>query len=430
MMPDALRTIVLLFVLAAAPATAATLRVGTMAELEAALAAARPGTRIELAAVEFRVGRPLLVPDGVTLHGGGRMALGVDGRAAGLLTGSAATLVATGELQGDAVSLGNGSKLQALRIVDHGAGARPAGPGWRNVVSIGSRRAHDRVTATIRDCEIETDQAFGVGRDGPLGRAIVVSTRNLGESGGAHVGARAGLRLLRSVVRASESNALFAINFAAGGRVDLRVEDSVLEGVLSATGGTARPDAVSGARTKLHSRNSRYVRAGRYDRFGWQLNGGSGTPHAGIGSTAGAERNELSVDSRGDAVEGFRVGVQAAAGRRVGTLSGASSGNTLILRLRDLSIEGAGDGSVDFDLFGALAEAPPGGGEAGAVGQGNVLLVDLRGFRRGNGTSRYVSTNDPAGDGGNRVRFVGGPHGFSRSNPGFKQVPAEKFFHR
>jgi hypothetical protein len=416
-------------VLATTPAVAGTAHVTDVAGLYAAVGAARSGTVVALAPGEYRLDRPLIVPDGVALDGGGRMAADAGGRATGLRTGAVAVLVVAGDWSGDAVSLGNGSELRGLRIQDQQLDSASPAAGLRNVVAVVSRRAGDRVAAIIRDCEIGTDQAFGVGRNGPLGRAIIALTRNLAEAGGPHGGARVDLRLARSVVRAPESNALFAINFASNGQVDLRIDDSLLAGVLSATGGTARPDAVSGARTTLRSRNSRYLRTGRYDRFGWQLNGGSGTPHAGIGSAAGAERNELAVDSRGDAIEGFRVGVQAAAGRRVGTLSGASSGNVARLRLRDLSIKGTGEGSVDFDLYGALAEQLPGGNAAAtAVGEGNILQVELRGFRGGNGVSRYISASRPADGERNRVWFVGEPRRFSRSNPAFLPVPAGEFF--
>lgn len=430
MMPGALRTIVLVFVLAATPAAAATLRAGTVSELEAALEAARPGTRIELAAGEFRVDRPLHVPDGVTLYGGGRMAVDATGRAAGLADGTAATLVVAGEWRGDALSLGDGSSLRGLRIVDIDSGVTPPAGRMRNVVAVVSRRAGDRVVATLRDCEIETRQAFAVGGDRPLGRAIVVLTSHAGEAGGPHAGARAGLRLMRSVVRAPESNALFANNFASRGRVDLWIEDSVLAGVLSAVGGTARQEVVHGARTTLRSRNSRYLRAGRYDRFGWQLLGGSGVPHAGLGSDAGTERNELVVDSRGDAIEGFSVAVHAAGGRRVGALSGPSSGNVARLRLRDLTIRGAGEAPLDFELSGALAEPGPGGGEVPPPGDSNLLSVDLRGFRQGAGASRYDTVRGPAGTRGNQLEFAGDRDRFVRSNPAFQPVPGAEFFSR
>lgn len=415
---------------AAVPVSAETLRVGTVGELHAAFEAASPGTRIELAAAEFRLDRPLVVPDGVTLSGGGRMTVDAAGRAAGLADGTAATLALRGDWRGNGLSLGDGAELRGLRVVDFDAGATPPDGRKRNVVAVVSRRAGDRVVATLRDCEIETSQPFGVGGDGPLGRAIVVMTLNAGDAGGPHSGAHAGLRLERSVVRAPESNAVFAINFASRGRVDLRIDDSVLAGVLSATGGTARQDVVDGASTTLRSRNSRYLRTGRYDRFGWQLLGGSGVPHPGVGSAAGSERNELDVDSRGDAIEGFRTGVYAAGGRRVGGLSGPSIGNVARLRLRDLAIEGAGEAPVDFELSGALAEPAPGGAAALPPGDSNLLHVDLRGFRRGAGSSRYEAVRGPGGRDDNRLEFAGDPGGFARSNPAFRPVPGEEFFSR
>jgi hypothetical protein len=410
----------------ATAAPAATLEAASIEELEASLARARPGTRIDLAPLKYQLDRPLVVPNGVTLSGGGRMSVDERGRATGFVPGPVATFLIAGEWRGDAVALGDGSELRGVRLVD-----QDREQGRRNLVAVVSRRAGDRIRARVRECEIET-AAVPEFRDPaqPRGRAVMVVTRGHHGTAGAHEGARVGVSVLRSIVRSPTSQALFAVNFASRGVVDVEVRDSVFGGVTSAVGGVPRPEAVAGARTTFRSRNSLYRRVEGFDGFGWQLIGGSGVPHEGMGSAGGASRNELIVDSRGDAIEGFRTGVYAAGGRRVGGLSGPSIGNVARLRLRDLAIEGAGEAPVDFELSGALAEPAPGGAEALPPGDSNLLQVDLRGFRRGAGSSRYEAVRGPGGRDDNRLEFAGDPGGFARSNPAFQPVPGEEFFSR
>lgn len=405
---------------------AATLEVANNAELEATLASARPGTRIELARLEYRLERPLVVPDGVVLDGGGRMQTDARGRATGFGASPVATLRLAGDWMGDAVVLGDGSELRGLRLVDEDPNSSK-----RNLVAVMSRRAGDRLAARLREFEAVTAAAPNTReRAGPFGRAIMVVTRNPADATGAHAGAQVRLSVERSVLRAPNGQALFAVNFASRGVIALQVRDSLVAGVTSAVGGVPRPQAVSGARTTFESRNALYRREGASDRFGWQLFGGSGVPHEGMGSAAGAERNELVVESRGDAIEGFRVAVHAAGGRRVGGLSGPSVGNVARLSLRDLEVLGGGEAPVDFEFFGVVSEPAPDGGEALPPGDSNLLRVDLGGFGCGAGASRYEASRGPGGTQDNRLEFAGDPRSFAKSNPAFLPVPGAEFFAR
>jgi len=412
--------------------------VGTIVGLRDALARALPGTTIRLAPGEYELTGPLVIPDHVVVQGNGQMALDGGGRAAGWKEAGASTLLVRGPWSGNAVELGHGSALRALRIVDPGAAkGDAAAPGEApNLVVVSSRRPGDRVEASIVECEISTQQPFGIGGDpGPLARAVAVWTRHPGAGGSPGAGASVSLTIERSVIRAPRSNSLFAINFAPRGQVVLDVRDSRLEGVLSAGGGTSVADHVTHAVTTIRSRNNEYVEAGGFDRFGWHLFGGSGVPHPkpGRATPPGADDNRLTMQSEGDRIDGYRTGIFAAAGRRVGALSGPSSGNRLELETKDLVIATAGDEAADVRWSGALAEPDRGSGERLPPGEGNLMTVRMTGtVGSGPRANRYEDVSGwppgPPETAGNRLRVLGARVDFERQNPGLSPVPDDEFF--
>ena len=69
--------------------------------------------------------------------------------------------------EGDLLTLGNGSIISGLRLIDIAPVPATAVPRTGNVVMLGSRGPGDSVTAEIRDCEIVNPQSSGVALDGP-----------------------------------------------------------------------------------------------------------------------------------------------------------------------------------------------------------------------------------------------------------------------
>jgi len=432
-----LSTATLALLLTCQVARAADVEVSTAAGLYAALEAAPAGTRVHLAAGVYELDRPLTVPDGVTLSGSGSMELDAAGRAAGMVPAGATTLSAHGRWSGNVIEMGRRASLQRLRVVDvtEAAAGSTDENSRRNLVVVASRRAGDVLEASIHDCELSTGQSFSFGRVGPFGRAIGVWTRNPGDSGAMDSGAQVRLNLERSVVRAPRSNSLFAINFAAGGKVEVTISDSLLLGQLSAAGAASRPDPVTRASTSVRSHNTLYAAAGGIDRVGWHLFGGSGVPHPGLGLGVppGAHDNQLSFSSREDLIEGFRTGILAAAGRRIGNLSGPSSGNRMELDLRDLRIRSEGEGAADLRLFGALAEPTPGGSETLPPGEGNLTTIRMTGTTgSGPRANRYADlegvTRGTRDEDHNRLQVIGSLDRFQRLNPGLVPAPGVEFF--
>jgi hypothetical protein len=237
----------------------------------------------------------------------------------------------------------------------------------------------------------------------------------------------------RSVIQAPRSNALFIINFAPRGQVEVVVRDSRLAGVLSAAGGASLKDPVTRARTTFRSSRTDYV-AGQFTRFGWQLVGGSGRPHPGATTSPGTHDSELRVTSDGDRILGFNTGILAVAGRRVGNLSGPSSGNRLDLDLRGLTIRTEGEGAADLRWYGAMSETPLGGGERLPPGENNILVARITGSRgSGPRANDFDHLDGPAGPdhdpaAGNLLVVEGSPAAFLRENRDLGPGPDEQFF--
>jgi hypothetical protein len=411
------------------------LLVSNAAQLVAALQPANAGRRIELAAGEYAIDRPLLVPDGATLVGSGRMRLDDSGLPAGFEDGTATTIYVAVGFEGNVLTLGHGSALQGLRIVD--LANTEALPNRRrgNVVFVGSRAPADTVTASVVACELANPNAVGFSDVGPHGHGVVALTLNpsLGAPPVAHEGALVSVRVQGSIVRTSTGAAIFANNFAARGNVRLRLDGNRFEGFLTVGAGVSRPDAVTDAVTSVESRRNLYQRAAQ-QRVGWLLLGGSTSPHFLEAGIPGASRTTLRVDSVDDRIEGFRHGIEAAAARRIGAQSSMLSDNRLELRLQGLRIATVGDGAADAVLSGALSEAErwttPGEFPAG---DRNVLQVEMTGVQ-GSGPRRNVfgavlGPAQPSNFGtGNQVMFVGSAAEFRRGNPGVDPGPGAETF--
>jgi hypothetical protein len=353
----------------------------------------------------------------------------------GFAPGTETVLVASAQRETDVVTLGDGTRLRQLRI----EGSIPAASGGDqaggNVVAIASRRPRDRVRATLERCEIINHFDSSALPAGPGGRAIVILTRNPGAGRPPHDGAQLAVAIDRTLVRnALASNSVFAINFASDGAIALDFERNRLEGVLSVAGGVGRPNRVRGASVVLRSRGNLYLNTGGDYPNGWQILGASVAPHREIAGE-GTESSSVRIESQNDRIEGFRVGIQAAAGRLVGRRPGTVVGNRAELLLDGIRIRTAGDGAADLHLHGALFE--PGSEtatepEARSNAEHNVLRVSIKGSSgssaRGNLYAHAWLSDVPDTGHDNRLEIVGSRAEFLESNVGFDPAPDARLF--
>jgi hypothetical protein len=154
----------------------------TAQDLIDALTAAAPSPTILLQNREYKVDKPLVVPDGVTLEGVGEMQF-EGGLPTGFKPGTATTITAKDNLAGNLLTLGNGSNVKRLvlqGLPGGGSGPAPEDADGRggNVVAVASRFTSDSVSATIEECELKNRIRSGFGTDGPTGGAVLVYTRN------------------------------------------------------------------------------------------------------------------------------------------------------------------------------------------------------------------------------------------------------------
>ena len=417
-------------------ASTAVIRVSNTDELVAALDPRNANRHIHVLHGEYAITRPLVVPDGTVIEGDGVMQV-VDGLPAGFEPGTETTLRVTSAFEGDLLSLGDGAIVRNLKVVDlaTASGAAPQRSG--NVIAVVSRGPGDHLSAEIRGCEIVNPHPYGIALDGPTGNALVVLTRNLARQDAPppHEGATVAVRVVRSILRTTGGGGVvFANNFAARGNVSIGFYDSRLEGPLIATGGTSRPELVSNAVMTVNSRRNLYVRpAGGAEEVGWLLFGGSSAHLPGLAS-AGPTSNTASVHSVDDRIEGFRLGILAAAGRRRLEASGPVCDNRLDLDLEGLRIRSEGTDAADVVLQGARSEPQQDIGGEFPAGDRNTLHVRMHGVTGSPGAraNQYTDAFGPslqANRGtGNRLEIAGTPADFARDNSTISVGPPAAFF--
>lgn len=411
--------------------------VATSTELIEALEPGQRARRIRLRAGRYALAAPLSVPDGVALEGAGVMQLDADGLPTGFVPGTESMLVASEGLAGDVITMGDGASLRGLRIEgpDRAAASGDASAAG-NVVMIASRRPGDRLKTYLRDCEIVSHDRVHFNDRGPTGRTIAVITRHRRAGSAWHQGSRVSVSIERSIVRHRlGGNAVFAINFAGGASLELNLERNRIEGHLGVGGGAGRPDRVTGSSATLRSRNNVYAGAEGYFPIGWAIIGGSVAPHE--SRTEGAESNLVRVESHGDRIEGYRIGIRAMAGRLISGMPGVARSNRAELLLSRLRIRTVGVGAADLSLHGALIEDEPSAPAAGTVArpEGNVLQVEiLDSSGSGHRGNVYADSSPPdppvaaPGQHTNCVVFLGSRARFLDSNTGFDPAPAARLF--
>ena len=428
-----------------------TAAIGTSAELVAALAPANAGRRIRIRAGTYEIDQPLSVPDGMTLEGEGVMLFAPGGQPTGFADNPRTTLRMTANIGGDVLTLGDNVTVRNLEIVDL---AGRSG----NVVAVVSRRPGDRVSATIVESVIVNPNPLAMGAGGPLGRGLLVITRNpnMGADPPPHERAGLAVRMLRSVIQSpTGGGGFFAFNFAANSRISLEISRSLIGGSSEANGGVSRTDAVHDSEVRITSRDNRYHNEWT-DRcasplLGWNLTGGSGAPiPLQLPVTA---RNRLLVRSVDDRIEGFTVGVLATGSRRffAAPLNAAPKDNHIDLQLVGTTISTplcastrtAGNTAeravartvrvADLELIGGWVQS-----DAFAAGDSNTVRVELRGVTgSGARSNRFAHAGTHVGPlsaerqgNGNRLVIVGDSRAFTRNNRGIDPAPRAAFFTR
>jgi hypothetical protein len=414
--------------LAAASAAANATNDGTIVvdsanALQAALVPENAGRSIRVSSGKYYISAPLTIPDGVTLVGEGVM-LG-QRIPSGFKAGTETRIIAMSGFSGDLLSLGDGVTLKRLAI------EYPVGS-TGNAITAGSRGPGDTIDASIVECEVENGNASATGPQGPLGRTVLLTTRNrnLGAAPLPDEDSRVTVRTTRSIIRSTAGgSAFFAINFASRGRLLLRLDNNSVTGPLEATGGVSRPDAVTGAVVDIQSVLNVYAApaAAALDSA-WRLFGSSGAPIPGI-VTGDTNGNALHLTSILDRIEGYGSGIVAVAGRRFAPTNGLSSSNAVDLTLLGLTLRtnGAVVGGADFLLRAAqsLGEYVP--------GNDNRMRVLVR-WSDGSGTraNRYQNSFGaalPENQGvGNRIEFQGSLQAFQRSNQNIDPAPPVEMF--
>ncbi|HTY40321.1 MAG TPA: hypothetical protein VMH79_00475 [Thermoanaerobaculia bacterium] len=394
--------------------------VRNVAELEAAMVPGNAGKRIEVRAGVYDLGNALTVPDGATVIGDGVMTLGADGLPAGFKPNGKTLLRATSVLAGDILTLGDGATLRRLAIEDFSGRAG-------NPVVVASRSAGDSITAKILECDILNPNPPGITPPGPIGRSLVVMTRNpnLGDDPPPHVGATLSVTLADSILRSPGAGyGVFAINFAANAKIDLVLRHNVIGGGVNASGGVSRPDAVSGASVGIESHGNLYRSdSAAPTAAGWSLIGGTTAPLPGLVSQASTD-NTLRLSSRNDRIEGFDTGVSAVGGQRSAPFPEPSSGNEIEVKMRGARLQSV---TSDLALYGAASFV-----DGVSPGDDNEVRVKIRqSVGSGPRANVYADSWSPTSGGlgqGNRLRIAGSSLAFANSNEGFEPPPGPEFF--
>jgi len=149
----------------------------------------------------------------------------------------------------------------------------------------------------------------------------------------------------------------------------------------------------------------------------------------------GVLRNTLRMRSVNDRIEGFRLGVHAAAARRLKETSGPLSGNRVDLDMSGTTIRTVdavsapvGVAAADLSLHGAMAGVGYGTRSTLAIGDDNELRASIKGAS-GSGLRANVFSNVtgpvlPSARGRhNRLIVAGDASDFARANPGIEPVP-------
>jgi hypothetical protein len=404
--------------------------VRTSAELLAILRSGESEHEIRITRGRYSIDRPIVVPDGVVITGDGVMTFDEDGTPSGFEPGTETILETAADMNGDLLTLGNGSALRGLVLIDDPS---PNKERAGNVVSVVSRRPGDVVAASIIECDIVSSNGKAFSADGPTGHGVVAYTRNpVTQPRRPHDGAAVNVRIERSIIRdTDDGGAVFVLNFASGTKTGATLIRNRVLGALVAGGAANRPETVDHAATVIEADHNLFVAPQDGNVRGWLLIGASSGPHL-PSEAAGPAFNMLRVHSSADRIEGFANAIIAIAARRIVSGSGPLYGNTLDLQFDDLRIRSVSANAADLQLRTAQAlldqDQPPLPGLD--AGQRNTLRIQMSGSA-GSGLRKnsYSPCSDAtSAESGNRLEFVGSAAEFTRSNSGFDPPPPSACF--
>ena len=391
--------------------------VDTTAELIIALNRAEPGDTITLRSQEYRVEVPLLVRDGVTLQGAGVMQP-EQGLPVGFQTETKTTITASAGLKGNLLTLSDGSAFRgsfckarcrlprpnlSQRMARAAAGTSSPSPHvtWTTV----SRQRSRSASSSTRSNQVA----------GPTGQRGARSspTRATPNKAPLHEDASVTVTVKRSIVDTpQDGKAVFAMNFASGGKVTIKLKQNVVRGPLDVIGGLSRPDAVVFATTTIDSKENLYLQSQSGADAAWEIVGGSSPPPSVVaGLNSNSDSNSARAESRNDKIKDFRVGIMAIGGRRLSRGGGTCSHNEVKLDLAKLTLATKpppppAAAAADFDFEGArsLGSFSP--------GVGNVVHARVQ-QTTGSGRRDNHYADGPTG---NQLVFVGTRRAFMRSN--------------
>ena len=396
--------------------------VSSAAELQAALSVADGTRNIVLGAGEYELASTLVVPDGTTLTGAGTMAIDHSSHLpTGFEAGTGTVLKAASTLVGDVVVLGDGSALKRLTVQD--ALGRTGG----SAVVVHSRHAGDHVRATLEDCEIVNPNPPSSSLQSVGGRALVLLTRNretITSTYAPEVGASVIVDMTHCIIRSPLIAGVFVNNFSPEASTKLVVTENVLGGGVQVSGGTSRPDAVTGSSATLESRGNLYrPDPGASLRNGLQVYGGAGLPTPGIVASA-VTSNTAILRSVDDRIEGFVNAIVARGGSRPLASTSEISSNSATVALHGATLSSIGG---DLNLAGASSLVVGSWSDAG-----NLLRVSAeRVTGSGQRNNFYGDVAGPPSTtfgAGNRLEIVGTLQAFFSSNSGILPLPPEGFF--
>lgn len=401
--------------------SAPSIQVGNTTELLTALSSPT-AANILLAPGEYQLSATLNVPDGMTLTGAGTMAFDENSRLpSGFDAATRTVLKAASTLVGDVVVLGNHTMLKGLVVED--AIGRTGG----SVVVIHSRRAGDRVDARLENCEIINPNPTSSSSQSVGGRALVLLTRNretITSAFAPETEASVTVNMSHCIVRSPRIAGIFVNNFSPHAKTKLVLTENVIGGGVQLTGGTSRPDAVSGSAASIESRANLYrVDASSTSPIGLQVYGGAGLPVPGIAVEAVTENSAefVSIDDR---IEGFPNAIVARGASRPLASSAAISSNSATIELHGTKLSSIG---VDLSLAGA------GSLVAGTWPDANNLLRVLAQGVSGSGQRNNFYGNAAAPPtttfgAANRLEITGTLQAFTASNSGILPLPLVEFF--
>lgn len=410
------------------------IKVSTVAQLHAALVPSSKGSTIQVAAGVYPIATPLVVPEKARLEGAGGMAIDASGLPTGVPSGSGSRLVALPALQGDILTLKNGAELAGL-VVEDVAGR--AG----NLVAVTSMDSKEDISATIEDCELINPNPSSARPEGPIGRGLLVVSRNPPDRSPRppHDKIRLSVEMRRSLLRSpANGSGIFAINFAAVAAIELRLTGNVIGGGLDASGGTSRGRPTFNSETAIVSTGNVYRSdGGAAAGVGLSLHGATAPPVP-LPALAAAftTANSLTLKSKRDRVQGFETAVYAAAAWRPFASSGPVGDNRADLDFEDLTLASL---ATDVYLVGAesgVGVSPTGTTPAFTPGDDNRLTVAMRNVA-GSGPRTNFYANSALFSGGaipatlagagNRLEMKGDIRTFSSVNT-LDNAPPAAFF--